>query len=116
MVASAAYRVRALATTATELAQKVDPVEHLTAQGFRINRSRKPGARPELAFDSRGISYRLLDTANARAFSWQNRPTALLLRQPRESSFSGVTSGGIDSTNPPPFLGSGTAFEARMFS
>jgi glycosyltransferase involved in cell wall biosynthesis len=71
MAAGAGYQVRALATTATELAHKLDPLEHLTSLGLHVNRSRKPGDRPELTFESRGISYRLLDTANAHAFTWQ---------------------------------------------
>lgn len=71
MAAGAGYQVRALATTATELAHKLDPLEHLTSQGLHVNRSRKPGDRPELAFESRGISYRLLDTANAGVLTWQ---------------------------------------------
>jgi hypothetical protein len=71
MAASAGCRVRALATTATELAHKLDAVEYLTAQGLRVNRSRQAGDRPELTFESRGISYRLLDTATARVLAWQ---------------------------------------------
>jgi hypothetical protein len=48
MAASAGYRVRALATTATEPALKLDTVDYLRSLGFRVDRSRKPGERPEL--------------------------------------------------------------------
>jgi glycosyltransferase involved in cell wall biosynthesis len=84
MAAGAGYRVRALATTATELAHKFDAFEHLTSQGLRVGRIRKPGDRPELTFENRGISYRLLDTAGARALSWQklyNRQFDLMFDQ-----------------------------------
>jgi glycosyltransferase involved in cell wall biosynthesis len=71
MAAGAGYRVRALATTATELAQKLDTVDYLRSLGLHVDRSRKPGERPELVFESRGISYRLLDTAQAPMMGWR---------------------------------------------
>jgi glycosyltransferase involved in cell wall biosynthesis len=71
MAADAGYRVRALATTASEVSHHLDPAEHLAQQGIGANRSRNPGDRPELSFESRGISYRLLDVAHARPFTWQ---------------------------------------------
>jgi len=71
MAAAAGYRVRALAATATELAHKHDIGDHLRSLGLSVRRSRQPGERPEVLFESRGISYRLLDTGNAPVMGWQ---------------------------------------------
>ena len=84
MAAGAGYRVRALATTASELAHQIDIVEPLKEQGIRVSRTRKGGDRPELAFENRGIAYRLLDTGNARVDGWQrlyNRQFDLMFDQ-----------------------------------
>jgi glycosyltransferase involved in cell wall biosynthesis len=84
MLAGAGFRVRALATTASELAHKQDAVQSLEQLGVRVNRSRRPGERPELKFESRGISYRLLDVAQASALAWQklyNRQFDLMFDQ-----------------------------------
>jgi len=71
MAAGAGFRVRALATTATELAHKQDAADQLQSLGLCVNRTRQPGDRPELGFESRGIACRLLDTGNAPVEGWR---------------------------------------------
>jgi len=71
MLAGAGYVVRVLATTATELPAKVDPVEYLASSGIQAARTRKTGDRPVISFEHRNLSYRLLDTARAPVHAWQ---------------------------------------------
>ena len=81
---TAGFRVRALATTATELAQQQDAEEYLRSQAIRVTKTRKSGERPELAFERRGIGYRLLDTAPSSVMGWQklyNRQFDLMFDQ-----------------------------------
>lgn len=78
------FHVRALATTATELARQQDAEAYLRSQAIRVTKTRKPGDRPELAFESGGIGYRLLDTARSSVTGWQklyNRQFDLMFDQ-----------------------------------
>jgi glycosyltransferase involved in cell wall biosynthesis len=70
MLAEAGFTVRALATTASELAARQNPEEYLRTQGFRISARRGSGERPEITFAERGVSYRLLDTARLDYLAW----------------------------------------------
>ena len=84
MVAGAGHRVRALATTASELAHHINVFDSLAEQGIRVSRTRESGERPELTFQNRSIVYRLLDTGTARFDAWQklhNRQFDLMFDQ-----------------------------------
>lgn len=70
MLADSGFAIRVLATTASELAQWQDAAEYLRAQGLHVTKTRTAGSRPELVFQQRGISYRLLDTARSPVFGW----------------------------------------------
>jgi glycosyltransferase involved in cell wall biosynthesis len=70
MLAEAGFAVRALATTASELETKQKAEEYLHSLGLTVSTSRASGARPELVFVERGVSYRLLDTGHQAYLAW----------------------------------------------
>src|SRR5215471_9307932 len=70
ILAGGGFAVRALATTASELAGHQDAGEYLRAQGLSVSKTRASGGRPELSFDQNRISYRLLDTARLSFSAW----------------------------------------------
>jgi hypothetical protein len=70
ILAADGFRVRAPTLTATARAQGENTAEYLAAQGIHPQPTRGAG-RPELAFEHRGISYRLLDTAGTSWSGWQ---------------------------------------------
>jgi glycosyltransferase involved in cell wall biosynthesis len=74
MLAAAGFIVHAVATTATERATKSDAVSYLRTSGIvpQVERGRgKPRGRPEISFQDRGVSYRLLDVGPRDMFVWQ---------------------------------------------
>jgi glycosyltransferase involved in cell wall biosynthesis len=74
MLAAAGFIVHAVATTATERATKSDAVSYLRTSGIvpQVERGRgKPRSRPEISFQDRGVSYRLLDVGPRDMFVWQ---------------------------------------------
>jgi glycosyltransferase involved in cell wall biosynthesis len=73
MLASSGFAVRVVATTATELAERTTAEAVLAAMGISPERRKesKSRTRPELAFEHRGVGYRLLDTGDRDMHSWQ---------------------------------------------
>jgi glycosyltransferase involved in cell wall biosynthesis len=74
MLAAAGFEVRALATTASESAQRFDVYGYLKSIGIQPaveRRVTKAQVRPELRFRYRGVEYRLLDTGPRDQLSWE---------------------------------------------
>jgi len=74
MLAESGFSVRALATTATESAIRVEPVAYLRSLGCEVRVA--PGhtgkrVRPEIEFTRRDIAYRLLDIGTRAASKWE---------------------------------------------
>ena len=74
MLAAAGFKVRAVATTASERAARLNPYEYLASLGIKpvVERHRtKSQDRPELQFVYRGVEYRLLDVGPRDMASWE---------------------------------------------
>jgi len=74
MLAESGFAVRALATTATESAIRVEPLAYLRSLGCDLRVA--PGhtgkrVRPEIEFTRRNIAYRLLDIGTRSAAKWE---------------------------------------------
>jgi glycosyltransferase involved in cell wall biosynthesis len=73
-LAAAGFEVHAVATTATERANKSDTATYLATIGITPDVHRGQGKtrpRPELNFTDRGVRYRLLDTGGRNMHGWQ---------------------------------------------
>jgi glycosyltransferase involved in cell wall biosynthesis len=74
MLAAGGFEVHAVATTATERANKSDTLAFLGTMGLapevhRVHTKARP--RPELSFTHRGVQYRLLDVGGRGMHDWQ---------------------------------------------
>jgi len=73
MLAGAGFTVRALATTAIERRGHENGRQWLEYDGFAPTAhkaAKRDGLRPELTFESRGVSYRLLDSGAMGLLDW----------------------------------------------
>jgi glycosyltransferase involved in cell wall biosynthesis len=77
MLAAGGFDVHAVATTATELAHQSFTVPFLATMGITagieaaVRRGNKARPRPELTFEHRQVTYRLLDVGPRNMHSWQ---------------------------------------------
>jgi glycosyltransferase involved in cell wall biosynthesis len=73
MLAAGGFDVHAVATTATELSHRSSTVPFLATMGIAaaVRQGNKARARPELTFEHRQVSYRLLDVGPRDMHGWQ---------------------------------------------
>lgn len=74
MLAASGCEVHAVATTATERAIRTDALTYLREMGIdaQVERGKAdPRPRPEISFEHRGVSYRLLDVGPRAMHAWQ---------------------------------------------
>jgi glycosyltransferase involved in cell wall biosynthesis len=74
MLVESGFTVRALATTATERSSKSDAATELRKLGLKlqIDKGRTGNRiRPEILFEHRGVSFRLMDTGRHTMADWQ---------------------------------------------